>query len=86
MTQTNETEGRERRVASGFPNPDDVPGPTESRRRLPGYVDASPQPPNYGPAPAPGGERENPEADNVAQVNDVTNHDFPARSRAINFS
>ncbi len=52
MTQTNETEGRERRVASGFPNPDDVPGPTESLRRLHGDVDASPQPPKYGRATA----------------------------------
>ena len=52
MADTKETDGRERRVASGFPDPADVPGPTESLRRLHGDGDGSPLPPKYGRASA----------------------------------
>ena len=48
-----EDEGdRERRVASGFPDPDKVPGPTERLRELHGDTATAPQPPKYGRASA----------------------------------
>ncbi len=43
---------RERRVASGFPDPDKVPGPTERLRELHGNTATEPQPPRYGRASA----------------------------------
>ncbi len=52
MAEPKDTDGRERRVASGFPDPADVPGPTESLRRLHGDAEASPKPPKYGRASA----------------------------------
>jgi hypothetical protein len=43
---------RERRVASGFPDPAKVPGPTERLRELHGDTAVEPQPPKYGRASA----------------------------------
>jgi hypothetical protein len=51
MADSNETD-RDRRVASGFPDPDKVPGPTERLRELHGEVGTAPQPPKYGRASA----------------------------------
>lgn len=52
MTETKATDDRERRVASGFPDPANVAGPTESLRRLHGDADSTPLPPKYGRASA----------------------------------
>lgn len=52
MTDTRTDDGRERRVASGFPNPDDVPGPTEKLRQLHGDTATEPKTPKYGRATA----------------------------------
>jgi hypothetical protein len=43
---------RERRVASGFPDPEKVPGPTERLRELHGEAATEPRPPKYGRASA----------------------------------
>ncbi len=51
MANSNEGD-RDRRVASGFPDPDQVPGPTERLRELHGDVATEPQPPRYGRASA----------------------------------
>lgn len=51
MADANESD-RERRVASGFPDPEDVPGPTERLRELHGDVETAPRPPKYGRASA----------------------------------
>ena len=48
----NSDDDRSRRVASGFPNPDDVPGPTERLRELHGDTATEPKPPKYGRASA----------------------------------
>lgn len=45
------SERRDRTVASGFPAPDDVPGPTERLRELHGDTDGEPSEPRYGRAP-----------------------------------
>ena len=52
MSDTNDKDDRSRRVASGFPNPDDVPGPTERLRELHGDTATEPKPPKYGRASA----------------------------------
>lgn len=51
MTERNEGD-RDRRVASGFPDPADVPGPTERLRQVHGVAAAQPMPPRYGRASA----------------------------------
>ena len=51
MADSNEGD-RERRVASGFPDPETVPGPTERLRDLHGDPHSDPQPPKYGRAAA----------------------------------
>jgi Putative Actinobacterial Holin-X, holin superfamily III len=51
MADANEGD-RERRVASGFPYPDDVPGPTERLRELHPDVETAPKPPKFGRASA----------------------------------
>ena len=51
MADPNEGE-RNRRVASGFPDPEKVPGPTERLRELHGDVATEPHPPRYGRASA----------------------------------
>jgi hypothetical protein len=51
MAESNEG-SRERRVASGFPDPENVPGPTERLRELHGNAATEPQPPKYGRASA----------------------------------
>lgn len=51
MTDSNEGD-RDRRVASGFPDPEKVPGPTERLRELHGNSEGGPQPPKYGRASA----------------------------------
>jgi hypothetical protein len=51
MANPNEGD-RERRVASGFPDPETVPGPTERLRELHGDVGKAPLPPKYGRASA----------------------------------
>ncbi len=51
MANANEGD-RERRVASGFPDPDQVPGPTERLRELHGDTETAPKPPKYGRASA----------------------------------
>jgi Putative Actinobacterial Holin-X, holin superfamily III len=51
MADPNEGD-RDRRVASGFPDPEKVPGPTERLRELHGDVATEPQPPKYGRASA----------------------------------
>lgn len=51
MADPNEGD-RDRRVASGFPDPEKVPGPTERLRELHGDVATQPQPPRYGRASA----------------------------------
>jgi hypothetical protein len=51
MADSNEGD-RERRVASGFPDPETVPGPTERLRELHGDVGTAPMPPKYGRASA----------------------------------
>ena len=43
---------RDRRVASGFPDPEKVPGPTERLRELHGDAATQPLPPKYGRASA----------------------------------
>lgn len=45
---TEPTTDAERRVASGFPRPDDVPGPTERLRQLHGDAAAEPGSPRFG--------------------------------------
>jgi Putative Actinobacterial Holin-X, holin superfamily III len=52
MTDAKTDDDRERRVASGFPNPDDVPGPTEKLRQLHGDTATEPKAPKYGRATA----------------------------------
>ena len=52
MTEPKTDDDRERRVASGFPNPDDVPGPTEKLRQLHGDTATEPREPKYGRATA----------------------------------
>jgi hypothetical protein len=52
MTEHNESGDRERRVASGFPDPADVPGPTERLRQLHGTAETKAMPPKYGRASA----------------------------------
>jgi hypothetical protein len=49
MTERN-GDDRDRRVASGFPDPEDVPGPTERLRQVHGAAAAEPMPPKYGRA------------------------------------
>jgi len=51
MADPNEGD-RDRRVASGFPDPEKVPGPTERLRELHGDVATEPKPPKYGRASA----------------------------------
>ena len=51
MAELNEGD-RDRRVASGFPDPEKVPGPTERLRELHGDSGGDPQPPKYGRASA----------------------------------
>lgn len=51
MADSNDSD-RERRVASGFPDPETVPGPTERLRALHGEVETEPRPPKYGRASA----------------------------------
>ena len=51
MADSNEG-ARERTVASGFPDPEKVPGPTERLRELHGDTDGDPKPPKYGRASA----------------------------------
>lgn len=51
MAEPNEGD-RERRVASGFPDPDKVAGPTERLRELHGETEGGPKPPKYGRASA----------------------------------
>src|ERR1700676_3386025 len=48
MTERNERDDRDRRVASGFPDPADVPGPTERLRQVHGGTATEPMPPRYG--------------------------------------
>jgi hypothetical protein len=52
MAEPNENDDRERRVASGFPDPADVPGPTEQLRKLHGQTATEPKPPKFGRASA----------------------------------
>ena len=52
MADSKETGDRERRVASGFPDPADVPGPTEALRTFRGEAATEPRPPKYGRASA----------------------------------
>jgi hypothetical protein len=52
MSDAHDKDDRSRRVASGFPNPDDVPGPTERLRELHGDTATEPKPPKYGRASA----------------------------------
>jgi hypothetical protein len=52
MADSNESNDRSRRVSSGFPNPDDVPGPTEALRALHGDTAIEPKAPKYGRASA----------------------------------
>ncbi len=52
MPDTNENDDRSRRVASGFPDPADVPGPTQRLRELHGDTATEPKPPKYGRASA----------------------------------
>jgi hypothetical protein len=52
MTDPRTDDDRERRVASGFPHPDDVPGPTEKLRQLHGDTATEPKAPKYGHATA----------------------------------
>jgi hypothetical protein len=47
---TNNQGDRNRRVASGFPDPADVPGPTERLRQVHGGTAVEPMPPKYGRA------------------------------------
>ena len=51
MAESNEGD-RERRVASGFPDPETVPGPTERLREVHGDAEHAPRPPRYGRASA----------------------------------
>jgi hypothetical protein len=51
MADSNDAD-RDRRVASGFPDPENVPGPTERLRELHGDVETAPKPPKYGRASA----------------------------------
>lgn len=51
MTESNDDD-RDRRVASGFPDPADVPGPTERLRQVHGATATEPMPPRYGRASA----------------------------------
>lgn len=51
MTERNDDD-RDRRVASGFPDPADVPGPTERLRQVHGGTATEPMPPRYGRASA----------------------------------
>jgi hypothetical protein len=52
MATEDERQDRDRRVASGFPDPDKVPGPTERLRELHGITDTAPRAPKYGRASA----------------------------------
>ncbi|HEY6470082.1 MAG TPA: phage holin family protein [Candidatus Dormibacteraeota bacterium] len=52
MADHTESDDRSRRVASGFPDPADVPGPTERLRELHGETATEPKPPKYGRASA----------------------------------
>jgi hypothetical protein len=52
MSDAHDKDDRSRRVASGFPNPDDVPGPTERLRELHRDTATDPKPPKYGRASA----------------------------------
>jgi hypothetical protein len=52
MADHTESDDRSRRVASGFPDPADVPGPTERLRELHGDIATQPKPPKYGRASA----------------------------------
>jgi hypothetical protein len=52
MTDPKESDDRERRVASGFPDPADVAGPTEALRAFRGETATEPKPPKYGRASA----------------------------------
>ncbi len=51
MADPNEGD-RDRRVASGFPDPEKVAGPTERLRELHGELESGPKPPKYGRASA----------------------------------
>lgn len=51
MAEANEGD-RDRRVASGFPDPEKVPGPTERLRELHGDSSGGPQTPKFGRASA----------------------------------
>jgi hypothetical protein len=50
--ETNNQGDRNRRVASGFPDPSDVPCPTERLRQVHGGAAVEPMPPKYGRASA----------------------------------
>lgn len=52
MADPKDSDDRSRRVASGFPDPADVPGPTERLRELHGDIATEPKPPKYGRASA----------------------------------
>jgi hypothetical protein len=52
MADPKDNDDRDRRVASGFPDPADVPGPTERLREIHGVTSTQPQPPKYGRASA----------------------------------
>jgi hypothetical protein len=52
MSTEDEGQDRDRRVASGFPDPEKVPGPTERLRELHGITDTAPRAPKYGRASA----------------------------------
>ena len=52
MTDSRESDDRSRRVASGFPDPADVPGPTQRLRELHGDTATEPKTPKYGRASA----------------------------------
>jgi hypothetical protein len=52
MADPKDTDDRSRRVASGFPDPDDVPGPTEQLRKLHSDTATEPKAPRYGRASA----------------------------------
>lgn len=52
MSTEDDSEDRDRRVASGFPDPEKVPGPTERLRELHGTTDTAPRAPKYGRASA----------------------------------
>jgi Putative Actinobacterial Holin-X, holin superfamily III len=52
MSDPTDRDDRSRRVASGFPDPADVPGPTERLRALHGDTGTEPKPPKYGRASA----------------------------------